>query len=129
MVHFENLSSRALISSGLASAVTMRRIWAVAKRPASQAGIDRGNFFVSSLTGAKLAAMMVNYSPEFSRIRSCVAVLLLGARGNGSRQTCGSSKAPARLPQEGPLGSYWRIEVADQQSRTVIGHPVFLRAS
>lgn len=32
-----------------------------------------------------------------------------------------------RLPQEGPLGSYWRIEVADAQSRTVIGNPVFLR--
>jgi hypothetical protein len=29
---------------------------------------------------------------------------------------------------EGPLGSHWRIELADAQTRTIIGNPVFLRA-
>lgn len=32
-----------------------------------------------------------------------------------------------RLPAgEGPLGTFWRIEVRDAQSRTVIGNPIFL---
>lgn len=35
----------------------------------------------------------------------------------------------ARLPiGEGPLGSFWRIELRDLQTRTVIGNPVFLKA-
>lgn len=29
---------------------------------------------------------------------------------------------------EGPLGTFWRIETLDEQSRTAIGNPVFLRA-
>ena len=34
-----------------------------------------------------------------------------------------------RLPaSEGPLGTFWRIELRDAQTRTVIGNPVFLRA-
>lgn len=33
-----------------------------------------------------------------------------------------------RSPDEGPLGTFWRIETLDQQSRTAIGNPIFLRA-
>lgn len=34
-----------------------------------------------------------------------------------------------RLPvSEGPLGTFWRIELRDAQTRTVIGNPVFLKA-
>lgn len=29
---------------------------------------------------------------------------------------------------EGPLGTFWRIELADAQTRTIIGNPVFLKA-
>lgn len=29
---------------------------------------------------------------------------------------------------EGPLGSFWRIELRDAQTRTIIGNPVFLKA-
>lgn len=35
-----------------------------------------------------------------------------------------------RLPvSEGPLGSFWRIELRDAQTRTVIGNPVFLKGA
>lgn len=35
----------------------------------------------------------------------------------------------ARLPAgEGPLGTFWRIELRNAQTRTVIGNPIFLRA-
>lgn len=34
-----------------------------------------------------------------------------------------------RVPaEEGPLGSFWRIEMRDAQSRTLIGNPLFLQA-
>lgn len=33
----------------------------------------------------------------------------------------------SRLPGEGPLGTFWRIETLDAQSRTAVGNPVFLR--
>jgi hypothetical protein len=36
--------------------------------------------------------------------------------------------AAARLPGEGPLGTFWRVETLDAQSRTAIGNPVFLKA-
>jgi len=32
------------------------------------------------------------------------------------------------LLTEGPLGTFWRIELADAQTRTIIGNPVFLKA-
>ena len=33
-----------------------------------------------------------------------------------------------RLPNEGPLGTFWRVELHDGEVRTVIGNPVFLAA-
>ena len=37
--------------------------------------------------------------------------------------------AAARNPaNEGPLGTLWRIELADTQTRTIIGNPIFLKA-
>ncbi len=39
-------------------------------------------------------------------------------------------QAATRNPlTEGPLGTYWRIETRDAQSRTTIGNPVFLKGS
>ena len=36
----------------------------------------------------------------------------------------------ARLPlSEGPLGTFWRIELRDARTRTVIGNPIFLKAA
>jgi hypothetical protein len=32
------------------------------------------------------------------------------------------------LADEGPLGTYWRIETRDAQTRTAIGNPIFLKA-
>jgi len=37
------------------------------------------------------------------------------------------SQAINRSPQEGPLGTFWRVETLDQDSLTTIGNPVFLR--
>ncbi|MDP3856235.1 MAG: CehA/McbA family metallohydrolase [Stagnimonas sp.] len=38
------------------------------------------------------------------------------------------TQAAARLPvSEGPLGTFWRIELRDAQTRTVIGNPIFLK--
>jgi hypothetical protein len=37
-----------------------------------------------------------------------------------------ASRNPAT---EGPLGSHWRIELADAQTRTLIGNPIFFRAA
>lgn len=34
-----------------------------------------------------------------------------------------------RLPNEGPLGTFWRIETRDTMSRTAIGNPIFLKGS
>lgn len=35
----------------------------------------------------------------------------------------------SRLPNEGPLGTFWRIELDNGEVRTVIGNPVFLQGS
>ena len=32
-----------------------------------------------------------------------------------------------RTPDEGPLGTFWGIETLDTQTRTTIGHPIFLK--
>ncbi len=39
-------------------------------------------------------------------------------------------EAATRNPlNEGPLGTYWRIETRDAMSRTAIGNPIFLKGS
>ena len=37
-------------------------------------------------------------------------------------------QAATRLPNEGPLGTFWRIELHNGEVRTVIGNPVFVQA-
>jgi len=37
--------------------------------------------------------------------------------------------AALRSPGEGPLGTFWRVETLDAQSRTAIGNPIFLRGA
>lgn len=32
-----------------------------------------------------------------------------------------------RTPDEGPLGTYWRIETMDSETRTTLGNPIFLK--
>ena len=32
-----------------------------------------------------------------------------------------------RLPDEGPLGTFWRVETLDSQTRTTLGNPIFLK--
>lgn len=32
-----------------------------------------------------------------------------------------------RTPDEGPLGTYWRVETMDSETRTTIGNPIFLK--
>lgn len=34
-----------------------------------------------------------------------------------------------RTPDEGPLGTFWRIETRDLQTRTAIGNPIFLKGA
>ncbi len=36
--------------------------------------------------------------------------------------------AALRTQDEGPLGTYWRVETRDAQTRTAIGNPIFIRA-
>lgn len=35
--------------------------------------------------------------------------------------------AAARAPDEGPLGTFWRVETLDTQTRTTLGNPIFLK--
>lgn len=122
-------------------------------RPALKAAIRAGHAYVRTLGASGSPAVEFRVATADGQsgiygdtVRADTATLhteVLGGQGQSLRYFANGElvltvpvtadpfvhEQPAtRLPNEGPLGTFWRIELHNGELRTVIGNPVFLQA-
>ena len=122
-------------------------------RPALKAAIRAGHAYVRTLGASRSPAVEFRvttgdgqsgiYGDTVQAETATLQTEVLGAQGQTLRYFANGElvlsvpvtadpfvhEQPAtRLPNEGPLGTFWRIELHNGEVRTVIGNPVFLQA-
>lgn len=135
VVYAENLSRAALragIQAGHAYIKTRGKAGSPslafsASGPRGQTGIFGDTLLLADGETATLTTTVTGGSGQFlSYILDGVSVLTVPVT---SADFTHSFPLAARNPlTEGPLGSFWRVEVRDAQTRTALGNPIFLKA-
>lgn len=133
-VYADNLSRDAL-KTAIRAGRAYVRTRGVARSPAltfeastadGQRGIFGDTLTVSGLTPATLKTTVTGGSNQLlSYVRNGLTVLTVPVTSDPfTHEFALATREPLT---EGPLGTFWRIETRDLQTRTAIGNPVFLK--
>jgi hypothetical protein len=125
--------SRAAITEAIKAGHVYVRALGVARSPALEFTADGPNN-QHGMFGDTLAAAMTDTVTLHTTVTGGASQVLTYIRNGDpflevpiNADPFTNDLAVTRVPNEGPLGTYWRIETRDTETRTAIGNPIFLK--